>query len=385
MKLLTKFFALLALCIMTSLSALAADKGIFATTPTTNNGKKWRISYYEGGEYLNYQQTLAATVRSLMKLGWLENKDIPPQNGEQTKDLWNWLASNLKSDYIEFVKDAHYTAIWDDHIREDMVNKLTTRLSQQKDINLLIAMGTWAGKDFVNNKHNVPTLVLSTSDPVSAGIIKSNQDSGFDHVHAHVDPDRWERQLRLFHEIIGFKKLGVAYEDTVDGRSYAAIDVVEKVARERGFEITRCFTKSDIADTNIAAESVKYCFNELVKKVGAIYATEQGGINNKSIPELVKIVNNNHIPTFAQYGSEMVNYGFLVSTSTAGFKYVGEFHALTIAKIFNGAKPNQLDQIYEEPPKIALNLKAAELIGYDPPLVILGAADEIFKEITIPK
>jgi hypothetical protein len=81
----------------------------------------------------------------------------------------------------------------------------------------------------------------------------------------------------------------------------------------------------------------------------------------------------------------MVKYGFLVSTSTAGYRYVGEFHAETMAKIFNGAAPNQLDQVFEEPPKIAINLKTAEIIGFNPPLVILGAADEIFRETTKPE
>jgi len=42
--------------------------------------------------------------------------------------------------------------------------------------------------------------------------------------------------------------------------------------------------------------------------------------------------------------------------------------------------PNELDQLFEEPPKIAINLKTAELIGFDPPVIILGAADEIFTE-----
>jgi ABC-type uncharacterized transport system substrate-binding protein len=245
-------------------------------------------------------------------------------------------------------------------------------------------MGTWAGKDLANNKHSTATMVLSTSDPISADIIKSVENSGFDHVHAHVDPDRWERQILLFHDVIGFKKLGLAYEDSISGRSYAATDVVEKVAKKRGFEIIKCHTQSDVSNTQIAENSVKSCLNSLSKKVDAIYITEQGGINNNSIPELVRIVNNKRIPTFAQYGSEMVKYGFLVSTSTAGYKYVGEFHAETFAKVFNGARPNQINQLFEEPPKIAINLKTAEVIGYNPSLVILGAADEIFNDIINP-
>ena len=56
---------------------------------------------------------------------------------------------------------------------------------------------------------------------------------------------RYERQVRLFHQIIGFKKLGVTYDNDVAGRTYAAIDKVEKVADETGFEIIRCHTREE--------------------------------------------------------------------------------------------------------------------------------------------
>ena len=60
--------------------------------------------------------------------------------------------------------------------------------------------------------------------------------------------------------------MGICYEDTEAGRSYAAIDKVEKVAEERGFEIFRAFTKSDVADTELAEESVKHAFRVLSEK-----------------------------------------------------------------------------------------------------------------------
>ena len=363
----------------------ASVKPDFNTAPCYHNGKKWRVAYYEGGEYINYQKVLTATVRGLIKLGWIKSIDIPLQQDEQTKELWNWLVKNIASDYLEFVYNGYYSANWDDDTRKEMAEKILSRVKTQNDIDLIIAMGTWAGRDLANSKHNTPTIVLSTSDPISAGIIKSVNNSGFTHVHAHVDPSRWERQIRLFHEIIGFNKLGIAYEDTVNGRSYAAIDDVEKVANERGFEIVRCYTKSDISDTEIAADSVKACFEQLTKKSDAIYVTEQGGVTKNSVPELVAIANKHRTPTFTQHDSDMVKYGFLVSTSRAEYKYTGEFHALTIAKVFNGAKPNQLTQLFEEPTKISINLKTAEIIGFKPPLILLGAADEIFQTIEIPK
>jgi ABC-type uncharacterized transport system substrate-binding protein len=385
MKNLVKFFFIVLLAALTSISALAADKANFSMEPTTNKGKKWRIAYYEGGAYIDYQQIFTETIRGLMKLGWIETAEIPQQKGEETKSLWHWLSTKAKSNYLEFPKDAYYSADWVNKTRIEATERLIRRLNDTKDIDLLIAMGTMAGQDFANNKHHTPTVVLSTSDPISSGIIKSVEDSGFEHVHATVDPKRYERQVRVFHEIIGFKKLGIIYEDSINGRSFSAIDLVEKVAKERGFEIIKCHSLDEIIDDAQARNlSVEKCFNELVDKADAIYVTVQGGVNEKTIPQLVKISNAKHIPTFSQSGSAEVKYGFLLSLSQAGFKYVGDFHAQTIAKILHGAKPNQLGQLFEEPPKIAINLKTAEIIGFDLPIVLLGAADELFDEIITP-
>jgi ABC-type uncharacterized transport system substrate-binding protein len=361
------------------------DKGTFKLEPITNKGKKWRIAYYEGGPYTDYQQVLTETIRALMKMGWIELNEIPMQKGEETKSLWQWLATKARSNYIEFNKDLYFSSDWMNKKRSETVESLTSRLAKTKDIDLLIAMGTQAGQDFANDKHHIPTIVMSSSDPISAGVIKSVENSGFEHVHATVDPKRYERQVRIFHEIIGFKKLGMFFEDSVNGRAFSAVETVEKVATERGFEIVKCFCFDEgIDDQKRREESVKKCFNDLVAKVDAIYVTQQSGVNDVTIPEIVKVANNNHIPTFSQAGSLEVKYGLLLSLSQAGYKYIGEFHAQTIAKIFNNAKPNQLNQLFEEPPKIAINLKTAQIIGFDPPIVLLGAADEIFEEISIP-
>ena len=79
--------------------------------------------------------------------------DIPKQTGEQTEDLWKWLSTQAQSDFIEFVADAHYSANWDDQLRKKTVEHIITRINGEKDIDLLIAMGTWAGKDFANDMH----------------------------------------------------------------------------------------------------------------------------------------------------------------------------------------------------------------------------------------
>jgi ABC-type uncharacterized transport system substrate-binding protein len=376
------------LCVLVGVFFLGATPAIaeltddkFSSEPVLNDGKRWRIGYYEGGEYIEYQKLLVETIKGLMQLGWVDKEAIPSQQGEQTAQLWLWLNSNLNSEYIEFVPDAHYSVGWDEEFRKQRATAVIDRLKNKQDIDLIIAMGTWAGKDLANDQHSIPTMVISASDPLAAGIIKSVGDSGFDHVNATIDPSLHERQLRVFHELVEFKKLGVAFENTVSGRSYAAIEVIKAQSEKLGFEIVACYTKSDVIDLSIAERSVAECFEKLSKQVDAIYVTSQGGININSISKLVSITNRNRIPTFSQTGVEEVKHGFMLSLSRAGYRYIGEFHAMTFAKVFNGAKPNQLTQLFEEPPKVALNLKTAEIVGFNPPLLLLGAADEIYREI----
>lgn len=360
-------------------------KDNFSYQPITNSGKKWRIAYYQGGPSNAYYPYLVATVKGLINLGWIGVLEIPVSKEQDTKSLWYWLANNIKSDYIEFVANAYYTANWDSSIRATMKKNIIDRLKTKKDIDLIIAMGTWAGIDLVNNEHSTPVMVMSSTDPVRAGIIVSNEDSGYDHAFTRVDPGRWERQIQIFHKVIGFKKLGVAYENSVLGQSYAAIDLIEKNAKDKGFDIVRCFTKNDIPEQEQAEASVIKCFEELAPQVDAIYVVIQNGINLKTIPKLVSIANKHHIPTFSQQGAEEVRYGFLMSIAReGGFAPVGRFLAVSMAKIFNGARPRQLNQVFEEKPAIAINLKTAEAIGLYLNADILAAADEIYQDIESP-
>lgn len=361
----------------------AAD---FPTRPTTHDGKRWRIAYYEGGPHDNYYRYLVATTKGLMALGWIPKLKLPADKDKNTERLWHWLARHADSKYIAFVDNAYYSANWDRTSRKRLKKRIIHRLAETNDIDLIFAMGTWAGKDLANNRHSTPTIVMSSSDPVKSGIVKSIKDSGFDHVFARLDPERYERQVRVFHDIIGFKTLGVAYENTVVGRSYAAIDLVEKVAKDRHFKIVRCYTQSDIANLEQAGNSVLDCFRKLVRETDAIYVTVQGGVNAKTLPQLVRMTNRHRIPTFSQLGSEEVKRGFLLSISRAGgFKPVGRFLAATIAKIFNGAKPRELNQVFEEAPNIAINLKTAEMVGLYLYADVLAAADEIYRNIAVPQ
>lgn len=351
---------------------------VFPTTPAAKpGGGKWRLAYFESGNYGEYPRTLRAIAIGLQQLGWLKVPPIPTNlSGRQ---MWEFLAKNVRSETLQFVGDAYWQpGNFNAQQRPAMRQAIMQRLIKH-DIDLVIAMGTWAGQDMAALQAPVPTIVASSSDPIEARIVKSVEDSGLDNLHARVQPQHYQRQVRLFRDIVPFKTLGVVYEDSPEGRTYAAIDAVTRVAHEQGFKIQSCNAPSNGVSQKDATQNVLRCYGELAPWVDAVYVTVHRGITPDTIGQVAQILREAKVPSFSMLGYEEVKAGLLMSLARANYTYVGLFHAETIARIFNGAKPRHLSQVWIDPAKIALNLETARVIGFDPPIDILLAADEVYE------
>jgi ABC-type uncharacterized transport system substrate-binding protein len=325
---------------------------------------------------------MKALVDGLMELGWIEKRSFPqPLDEQETQTFWSWLATEVQSDYLLFVPDAYWSAGWDEDARERNKQLILDRLNHKKDIDLMLAFGTKAGLDMANNLHSVPTMALSCSDPIRSGIIKSAGDSGYDHLHAKVDPKRYERQLRLFHEIVKFKKLGIAYEDTPTGRSYAAIEDARRVAAELGFEILECQTLDEDKNVRECEDSVVECCRRLAPHVDAFYITLQNGVTPRNLSRMLEPLFKYKVITFSQRSTKDVKYGVTLSLAPENYKELGRFYARTMVRILNGAKPRELPQVFENTQQIAINVEAAKRTRFQIPLDVLAGAQEIYEHI----
>lgn len=357
---------------------LLSTPTIGQTTPTLNKGKKWRIGYYEGGGYSSYIETMGALLEGLMARGWIKKQPLPEIEGYEEKPFLAWL-SEKAGDFLTFAPEDAYSAHWNDAVREKTRAKILQKL-KSGSLDLMIAMGTWAGQDLANNQHNTPIVVLSTSDPVKAGIIKSAEDSGFDHVTARVDPERYRRQLRLFHLIARFKKLGVAFQDTPTGRTYSAMDDIEQVSSEKGFDVVKCTVQETNVSRDVADESCRKCFQQLSERADAVYVT---GLNclPDNIEKYVEVLSAHKVPSFSQAGSRWVEKGLLLGISSeSGYEKLGSYYAGKIAAILNGAKPRDLSQVLAEPLDISINLDTARKIDFPVPESLLRIAREVYDQ-----
>ncbi len=362
-------------------AAQAGAPQVFPVTPIKKaDGSRWRLGYLQGGDYTDYPVILAAIARGLHTLGWIPDPALPDPKTHTSRQLWEHLVRNVKSDYVEFVGDGYYSAgNFDTALRGPTREALSTRLSRQRDIDLVIAMGTWAGQDMAAPAMTpVPTIVASTSDPVASKIVASAADSGRDHIHAKVEPERYQAQVRLFHSIVPFKRLGVVYEDSAEGRTFGGVAAVEQMAQALGFAVEACHAPFNNVTPEAARAGAQDCYAQIAPKVDAVYLTVHRGVSAESMPAIQRSLIQAKVPSFSMLGSDEVRQGVLMSMAQADYVPVGLFHAETVARIFHGASPRALSQIWLSPSEIALNLKTAELIGFDPPIDILLSSDEVY-------
>jgi hypothetical protein len=67
-----------------------------------------------------------------------------------------------------------------------------------------------------------------------------------------------------------------------------------------------------------------------------------------------------------------------MSLAEEDFMSSGRFEAEVIREILAGRRPGEINQIYVAPLTMALNIKMAMAIGWDPPFKVLAAVDELY-------
>ena len=339
-----------------------------------------RLAYVEGGPYLFYTPPLLSLARGLKARGLIVNAEVPETLHDNAQAIWDWLARNAGGTRIRFVPDAFYSGDWSAEKRAVNKAALLDRLRQRKDIGLILAFGTPAAQDFATDEHQVPTFCLSVTDPVQSGVAKSVEDSGRDHVYAQCEPDRERRQITLFHKAFHFDKMGIAYVDNPEGRAFVGLNRIEDAAEQLGFELVHCPLPPRVSP-RADFEQLARCMNTLSESVDAIYMTYNTASHSKRMHQLLQPLIARQIPSFSQPGQEDVALGVLMSLSQRSHDYAGLAAARGIEQVLGGVLPRALPQRLHPPLGLAINIRMAMLIGWDPDLDVLAAVDQTFETI----
>ena len=374
-------------------AAAGQDDENYYTPFRKADGSRFRVSVMQSGEYFSYADVLEGTLKGLMTIGWI--REIPPlqagfsgyeryADGKTIPNILAEIAKYQYSDYLEIAPADFFDLKWDDDNARSREFRLLA--SRGSGIDLILSLGTQMSailskpSDFA-----IPVIVDSISDPVGSGILASLEDSGKDFLTGAVDPDQDLRQVRLFHSVIKFKKLGILYEDSEIGRAYGAVDDILRVAKEEGFQViasTKVLPDPENEDDDAAWEAAEARYvsavDALCPKVDAVYLAVQAGLSEASLPDLVAVLNRHRKPSFIMEGRNFVRDGILLGESDSNLLAKGIFNSKKMVNIFKGKIPRSLPQVYEHVPHIAINLDTARTLGYDVPIDIIASADEVF-------
>ena len=329
------------------------------------------------GPLMEYNNVLYGIALTLHANGCLDQPP-PDTKTDNVEQLWQWMSKHTNSD-IHCLPDGFYSAKWDDDklitIRDEVLKRIETR----KDVDAILVFGTRMAKVMSKLETDVPIIVTSVTNAVDSGIIPSYDDSGKDNLIALVSPDRFKKQVELFHQLFNFKKLGIVYEDDPTGKSVIALNEIESAANDLDITLSSCTTKLHGDNIDIITNNVAECHKKLIDQhVDAIYLTFSVELPPQQIRYTLTPLIQANIPTFSQSGVSDVKSGALLSLVDPAI-VEGKQAGQILIKLITGMLPRKIDNKFYQPILLAINLRTAASIGWNPPLEVLLLVDEFYE------
>lgn len=346
-----------------------------------------RIGYVESEEYGSFTQLLLCMALEFVDEGSIDGsfaskyKDVNFEERFGTGDterLWNDICdANVAGARYVFVKDAFFNL-------DEMDDAEKKSILDRDDVDIMLSMGTASGVYFANNKTNYKFMNMYAADPIESGIVKSATERFDDRSFALVDTTPYIRQLDAGYKFLGFKKLGVVYEDSEDAYIYSAIPTIDAKAEEYGFEVVYENVDEPVADDDYERyyRELKEAYRKLADAgIDCLLVTISSIEYEEKMQELLDdcIIPSN-IKTLAQDELVPVANGVLFGVTLTDCRESANHMVKQIRRYAEEDVPfDQLDMVCETTPKIGVNFSTARRIGFDISFKDLLMVDYIYR------
>ncbi len=217
-------------------------------------------------------------------------------------------------------------------------------------------------------KSDVPVLFTAVTDPVSVGLVASNEAPGAN-ITGTNDMNPVKEQVALLKEMKkDAKKIGVLYTSS-EPNSTIQVNLVKEMAKEEGLEV--------VSQSLTSINDVKVMINALISEgVDAIYLPTDNNIAS-SIETVTNLTNKAGIPTIC--GEEGMIFGG--GTITLGINYfnLGKMTGQMAANVLNGADISTLPVQGLVNFNLVINKKKATENNIIIPEELLARADNIIE------
>ncbi len=355
------------------------------TAPAVKEGEPAkRLCVVSYDEYIPFSRQLYYVLAGLEEAGWIREGSVPFTAGDIEKrkmyvdEMYRILQNTDLGPWITFSPGACYYLAYEE---EGEIAADLEKRAGEGDIDLIIATGTGAGVFVKSLGLAVLMIDFSATDPVASGIIDSATDgSGDPNIWAQVEPSLPLRQLKYYHSIRPFDRLGVIIygDETISG-----VPDIERSAREIGFSLVKYNIEEQPRETQDEKERYYALVEQKIRQmaaedIDAFFLTIDLINETEYLMPLLSNFYAREIPVYLMDDVSVVEAGALMLISANDMENVGRFVADAIARTLNGAEAGSLPCMYTSAPSIYVNYDIARMIRYPLPFEFLAACDKIF-------
>ena len=291
---------------------------------------------------------------------WDLNKPVLDDLEKELKDALAQQAS------IEIPKNKILIGDW----TFKKVSELNDKLLNDDEVDIVIGYGVLASYDLARRSFLPKPVIAPVIIDTTIQKIKSvDGTSGVKNLCYLIFPGTYERDIKLFSEIVDFKNLLMIQSKyyQLESRDFQLLN--EKLSKEFGINIKRVAIGDDIEGL----------LNSIPENTDAVYL-DVLPINRDKFKELVKRLSEKRLPTFSFFGEMDVKDGVMAAANPDIFPRLARRIALIIQRLLLGEDAGTLSINFSAAKRIFINLQTAYTVGVSPKYSTFLEADIVDME-----
>jgi ABC-type uncharacterized transport system substrate-binding protein len=280
------------------------------------------------------------------------------------------------SDTADRISIETFNADGDIAALDEFVASLKTR----EDVDLIFAIGTHSTQRVVREIKTIPIVFTDLGAPETSGVITDWEGSGANYTGVETR-DYVGIGIHLLHELMAFQRIGMIYLKGSPSHE-GTIRKVTELSHDAGFEfVTEGFSLRDENNQVLPKEVIRANIVAALEKVAPevdVFYVQISNAFDQNFDLFFDCFKKYSLPSTGE--PIYITKGLVIGIGRDKEKF-GFQCAEYALKILGGADPGKLPMDVGRDFSISLNIEAATVVGYNPSIDILGAADQIFREI----
>ena len=273
--------------------------------------------------------------------------------------------------------------IVDDFNAKSNIQDLEAKIKElcgRRDIDLVLTIGTHSTKRMVKAEKNKPIVFTIVGDPQNAGIVKNWKSSGANYTGVET-PEYYSKVVRLMHHFVAFKSLGMIYLKGSPSHE-AGIHQIANLSTELGFKfVHRGFPLRNETGVPFPRDHIRSNMQSALQavcpQVEAFFVQTSNTFTKEFDLFLAAFLEHRIV---SAGDPTNIKKGLVMGIGKDADRF-GRQCAQYAIKILDGTAPAALPMDVGVKLTVDVNLKAAEMIGYEPPFELISGADNLYQEI----